>query len=104
MRFVETTIFTKLVEKLLPDVSYRMLQSSLMFKPDAGAVIKGSGGLRKIRWNLPGSGKRGSLRVIYYFDQTETIYMVFMYKKNDQSDLTPDQVKILKKLVEENLS
>lgn len=104
MRFVETSIFTKQVEKLLPDVSYRMLQSSLMYKPDAGAVIKGSGGLRKVRWKLPGAGKRGSLRVIYFFDRPETIYMVFMYKKNGQSDLTPEQVKILKKLVEENLS
>ena len=104
MRFVETSIFTKQVENLLPDVNYRMLQSSLMYRPDAGAVVKGSGGLRKIRWNLPGSGKRGSLRVIYYFDRPETIYMIFMYKKNDQSDLTPEQLKILKKLVEENLS
>ena len=104
MRFVETSIFTKQVAALLPDVSYRMLQSSLMYKPDAGAVIKGSGGLRKVRWKLPGAGKRGSLRVIYFFDRPETIYMIFMYKKNDQSDLTPEQVKILKKLVEENLS
>lgn len=104
MRFVETSIFTKQLEKLLPDVSYRMLQSSLMYKPDAGAVIKGSGGLRKVRWRLPGSGKRGSLRVIYFFDRPETIYMVFLYKKNDQSDLTPEQVITLKKLVEENLS
>jgi mRNA-degrading endonuclease RelE of RelBE toxin-antitoxin system len=104
MKFIETSIFTKQVEKLLPDVNYRMLQSSLMLKPDAGAVIKGSDGLRKVRWNLPGAGKRGSLRIIYYFDRPESIYMIFMYKKDDLSDLTPDQVKILKTLVEENLS
>ncbi len=66
-------------------------------------MIKGSGGIRKIRWNLPGSGKRGALRVIYYFDRPETIYMLFMYKKNEQKDLTPDQVKILKKALKENL-
>jgi len=104
MEFIETSIFTKQVLKLLPDSSYRILQSTLMLNPGAGAMIKGSGGLRKIRWNLPSAGKRGALRVIYYFDQPETIYMLFMYKKNKQEDLTPEQVKILKKAIKENLS
>ena len=103
MRFVETSVFTKQVTQLLPDSSYRILQSDIMNKPDTGAVIKGSGGLRKIRWALPGYGKRGSLRIIYYFDRPDTIYMIFMYKKNDQSDLTPEQLKILKRMVQENL-
>ena len=103
MEFIETSIFTKQVLKLLPDSSYRILQSALMLNPSAGAIIKGSGGIRKIRWNLPGSGKRGALRVIYYFDQSETIYMLFMYKKNEQEDLTAEQVKILKKALKENL-
>jgi hypothetical protein len=75
-----------------------------MLNPGAGAMIKGSGGLRKIRWNLSGSGKRGTLRVIYYFDQSETIYMLFMYKKNKQENLTLEQVKVLKKAIKENLS
>ncbi|MBM9538811.1 type II toxin-antitoxin system RelE/ParE family toxin [Desulfobulbus alkaliphilus] len=79
------------------------LQSFLMLNPEAGAIIKGSGGLRKVRWNLPGEGKRSALRVIYYFVQPETIYMVFLYKKNQQEDLTPEQIRILKKTVEENL-
>jgi len=68
---------------------------TLMINPDAGALIKASGGLRKVRWKLPGAGKRGSLRIIYYFDQPETIYMIFMYKKNEQEDLTPAQIKVL---------
>jgi len=59
MVFIETSIFTKAIERFLPDESYRMLQSVLMLRPDAGSVIRGSGGLRKIRWSLPGSGKRG---------------------------------------------
>lgn len=80
-----------------------MLQSFLMIKPDAGAVIKGSGGLRKVRWKLPGSGKRGALRLIHYWDSPEKIYMIFMYKKTEQEDLAPEQIKILKKLVEDNL-
>lgn len=103
MEFIETSIFTKQVLKLLPDASYRILQSALMLNPGAGAIIKGSGGLRKIRWNLPGAGKRGALRVIYYFDQPETIYMLFMYKKNKQEDLNFEQVKILKKVLKEHL-
>ena len=103
MEFIETSIFTKIIVKLLPDNSYRKLQSILMLNPGAGAIIKGSGGLRKIRWNLPGAGKRGALRVIYSFDQPETIYMIFMYKKSEQEDLTPEQIKILKKTVKESL-
>lgn len=103
MEFIETSIFTKQVVKLLPDQSYQKLQSILLLNPGAGAIIKGSGGLRKVRWNLPGAGKRGALRVIYYFDQPETIYMLFMYKKNEQEDLRREQVKILKKAIKENL-
>lgn len=104
MKFIETSIFTKQAQKLLPDESYRMLQSALMFRPDAGPVIIGSGGLRKIRWKLPGSGKRGALRLIYYWDPPENIYMIFIYKKTDQEDLTPLQIKALKKLIKENMS
>jgi len=104
MKFIETAIFTRLIQKLLPDESYRTLQMALMLRPDAGSVIKGSGGLRKIRWNLPGSGKRGGLRLIYYWDRPDDIYMIFLYKKTDQKDLTTDQIKTLKQLIEENMS
>jgi mRNA-degrading endonuclease RelE of RelBE toxin-antitoxin system len=104
MKFIETSIFTKLIQKLLPDESYRMLQMALMLRPDAGSVIKGSGGLRKIRWKSPGSGKRGGLRLIYYWDHPDDIYMIFIYKKADQKDLTTEQIKTLKQLIEENLS
>ncbi len=103
MKFIETSVFTKQILTLLPDTNYRLLQSALMIKPDAGAVIKGGGGIRKIRWNMPGSGKRGALRIIYYFEQPETIYMLFAYKKNEQEDLTAEQIKILKKAIQENI-
>jgi mRNA-degrading endonuclease RelE of RelBE toxin-antitoxin system len=66
--FIETSVFTREIKNLLPDEEYRMLQTALMFRPDAGDMIRGGGGLRKIRWNLPGRGKRGALRVIYYWD------------------------------------
>ena len=104
MLFIETSIFTKEIECLLPDDNYRMLQTALMLRPDAGSLIKGSGGLRKIRWNLPGTGKRGALRVIYYWSPPDTIFMLFPYRKTAQADLTPEQLKILRRMVKELLS
>lgn len=64
MIFIEPSIFTKEIQRLISDDSYRMLQTALMLRPDAGKLIRGSGGLRKIRWKLPGTGKRGALRII----------------------------------------
>jgi len=104
MIFIETSIFTKEITGLLPDESYRMLQAVLMLRPEAGSVIRGSGGLRKIRWNLPGSGKRGALRVIYFWSPPDTIFMLFPYRKAEQEDLTSDQLKLLRKMVKEFLS
>jgi len=102
MIFIETPIFTREVEHLLPDDSYRKLQQAILVRPEAGNLIQGSGGLRKIRWNLPGTGKRGSLRIIYYWDTpSDTIYMLLAYKKSKQEDLTQDQLKILSKLLKE---
>ena len=104
MIFVETSIFTKEIQNLISDDSYRMLQASLMLRPDAGSLIRGSGGLRKIRWNLPGTGKRGALRIIYYWDHPDTIFMLFPYRKTEHEDLTPDQLKLLRKMVRDSLS
>jgi hypothetical protein len=103
MIFVETSIFTKEIQNLIPDDVYRMLQTALMLRPDAGRLIRGSGGLRKIRWSLPGKGKRGALRVIYYWSPPETIFMLFPYRKAEQEDLTPEQLKLLRKMVKELL-
>jgi hypothetical protein len=69
-----------------------------------GRMISGSSGLRKLRWAVPGSGKRGSLRIIYFWDvPADTIYMLLAYAKSQQEDLTPDQLKVLGKLVKELL-
>ncbi len=86
------------------DDDYRMLQTVLMLRPDAGNIIKGAGGLRKIRWSLPGMGKRGALRIIYYWNPPDTIYMLFPYKKNEQEDLTRNQLRVLRQMVKEFLS
>ena len=65
MVIVETSVFTKQVLQLLTEDEYRKLQTLLVNRPDAAPIIKGSGGLRKIRWTIKGKGKRGGVRVIY---------------------------------------
>lgn len=104
MLFTETPIFTKLVTDLISDDEYRKIQLALVLRPEAGKIITGSGGLRKIRWKSGGSGKRGGLRLIYFWDVPEDrIYMLLIYKKAKQKDLNPNQLKILRNLVKELL-
>ena len=74
-----------------------------MIRPSAGSLIRGSGGLRKVRWKSPGEGKRGGLRIIYHWEAPDKIYMLFPYRKSEQEDLTPAQIKALSKLVKESL-
>ena len=94
MVFIETSIFTRLVCLLMEDEQYRELQSVLIDNPQAGAVIQGSGGLRKIRWRLAGQGKRGGVRIIYYgATRRNEIYMLYIYSKTVRSDLTRDQLR-----------
>lgn len=68
MVFIETPIFTREVQVLLPNDSYRQLQQALLVRPEAGNLIPGGGGLRKLRWRVARAGKRGGLRIIYYWD------------------------------------
>jgi len=102
MIIIETPIFTKQLLATLSDDEYRLFQNMLLERPDAGKVIPGSGGLRKLRLTAEGRGKRGGLRVIYYwFTAGGTIMLLFIYPKNVQDNLTTDQLKQLKKVVEE---
>jgi hypothetical protein len=102
MRFVETPVFTKRVKDLLPDEDYRTLQVALLLRPEQGPLIKGAGGLRKVRWAPKGIGKRGGVRVIYYWrPDKQVFYMLFAYAKTAQEDLTPDQLRVLARTVRE---
>ena len=102
MRFVETPVFTSTIRRHLDDEHYRHLQIALMLRPEQGPLIAGSGGLRKVRWAPPGSGKRGGLRVIYYWAPKERVfYMLYAYAKAQQGDLTAEQTRTLGRLVRE---
>ncbi len=101
---VETPVFTSSLRGLLSAEEYRQLQIALLLRPRQGALIRGSGGLRKLRWGAAGRGKRGGLRLIYYWEPSdELFYLLYTYLKNVQDDLTPGQVRILRGLVEEEL-
>lgn len=102
VRFVETHVFTDLVCRQLDDEDYRALQIALLLRPEQGPLIAGSGGLRKIRWGAQGRGKRGGMRLIYYWDKaSSTFYMLFLYKKSEQGDLSRVQVRTLARIVRE---
>lgn len=102
MIIVETSVFTKQVQKLLSKEAYRQLQLDLAKRPDLGAIIPGSGGLRKVRWGYQGQGKRSGVRVIYYWAvRNEHLLMLLMYPKNVQGNLSPAQLKMLKQIVKD---
>ncbi len=104
MEIIETPIFTKKIQDVLSDDEYRELQWALVVNPEAGALIPACSGLRKLRWAISGRGKRGGLRIIYYwYVKDEEIYMLFPYKKSEQEDLTKEQMKILIKYVKDGV-
>ena len=101
MVIIETPIFTKTIQSLMSEDDYRQLQSALVIRPDMGATIPGSGGLRKLRWRIPGRGKRGGVRVIYYWATSrEEVWMLLAYAKAKKEDLKPQQLKLLRRIVE----
>jgi hypothetical protein len=101
MIFIETPVFTRLITELVDDESYSELQKRLADDPEAGDLIQGSGGLRKIRMAAKGHGKRGGARVIYYYFVSQShVAMLLAYPKNAKDDLTAAQKKALKRLIE----
>ena len=96
MVIIETRIFTAIITSLLADEEYAKLQTELMENPGRGTLIQGSKGLRKYRFGAKGRGKRGGVRIIYYWlTPADRILMLFAYPKNKQNDLTKEQQKQL---------
>ncbi len=97
--FIETPLFTRLVTEYLSEGEYGELQVALMGNPEAGAIIPGSGGVRKLRWALRGRGKRGGLRVIYYLRSTQgLVWMLTLYPKNVAENIP---AHVLRKILKE---
>jgi mRNA-degrading endonuclease RelE of RelBE toxin-antitoxin system len=97
--FIETKLFSRLLGDYLTDDQYSQLQSALVEAPDRGALVPGSGGVRKLRWSQPGRGKRGGVRVIYYAKTHEgVIWMLTIYAKNEEQDIP---AHVLRKIKEE---
>ncbi len=102
MVFVETSIFSRALPDYLSDEGYRNLQSYLIERPDAGAIIQRSGGVRKVRWAAGGKGKSGGLRIIYYWMRSDDqIFLLTLYGKGDKADLSAAELKQVVKLIEE---
>ncbi len=99
MEFIETSIFTKLIYTYLSDDEYLGLQVFLLKYPEAGKIVPGSGGVRKLRWAMTGKGKRGGVRVIYYFKKRDSeIWMLTIYSKSEVENIP---AHILRKIAEE---
>ena len=102
MELIETSTFTRQVTDLLSDEEYGKFQSRLATNPGLGTLIKGGGGIRKIRAAVGSRGKRGGARVIYYWaPRKDLILLLYAYAKNVSADLTPRQVAQLAKVVKE---
>lgn len=102
MIFIEAPPFTRKIRQHLLDEEYGELQGCLMQNPEAGSVIQGTGGLRKLRWSDKNrnKGKRGGIRVIYYyFLSDQQILLLTLYGKNEKDDLSSDDKKIIKALL-----
>jgi hypothetical protein len=101
MVFIESAVFTRQVLELLSDEAYGRLQQCLAAQPKMGEVIQDTGGLRKIRWAMPGRGKSGGVRVIYFHVSVQAqCRMLLIYRKGVKDDLSAAEKKILRKLNE----
>ena len=99
--FIETRLFSKLVDQYLSDEEYASLQQKLISDPESGDLIPGSGGVRKIRWNVAGRGKRGGLRVIYFARVRQgIIWMLTLYPKNVTDNIPGYLLKRIKKEID----
>ncbi len=99
--FVESPLFTKQVHDYLTDIEYAIFQEYLAANPDMGNVVRGSGGVRKVRWSRRGTGKSGGVRVLY-FARTEAgqIWLLLIYAKSAVDSIPGHILKALKEEME----
>jgi mRNA-degrading endonuclease RelE of RelBE toxin-antitoxin system len=100
MVFIETSVFTRQIRDLVSDDHLRALQEWIATSPTVGNLIKGSGGCRKLRWNSTATGKRGGIRVIYYWMKDhDRVLLLLAYAKSRTDDLSQAQIKMLGEIV-----
>jgi hypothetical protein len=105
--FKEAPLFTRLLADYLTDDAYRRLQEALMGNPQLGDVMPGTGGFRKLRWqdSRRGTGKRGGLRLIYYYLTADhQIWFFTLYDKDEADELTAGEKKLLKQAIQTELN
>lgn len=100
IEFVETSIFTRQIKELATDDELKDLQAELIAQPDKGDIIKGTGGLRKVRMAVGNKGKSGSIRVLYVLALADRIYLVLAYPKSVKESLTAEEKAKLKQIVQ----
>jgi hypothetical protein len=101
MVIIETSIFTRQIQALMDDENYAEFQSELAGRPEMGDCISGGGGIRKVRIAAKGHGERGGARIIYYWAVADNqIFMLLAYAKNKQENLSKDQLRMLRVLVQ----
>lgn len=98
--FIESQVFTKFIGDYLNDDEYSALQHYMLEHPKAGPVIRGSGGVRKLRWNLRGKGKSGGVRVIYYIPDGDSFWMLTIYGKGDVDSIPGPMLKKIKEAID----
>ena len=99
--FIETPIFSKIADRYLSDDDYAELQDYLNDNPDAGDVIRASGGVRKLRWASKGQGKRAGVRIIYYLKlANEQVWMLTLYAKNVKTTIPAHILKQIKEMID----
>ncbi len=102
LEFIEVSSFSAIREEYFTDVEFHLLQLFLMGNPSAGSVVRGSGGVRKLRWGTARRGKRGGLRIIYYWIASDNqIYLITVYRKTEVSNLSRTAIKQIRELIRE---
>ena len=100
MRIFFTKTYERAVRKLLSEADRMEMEASIVADPRSGTLLRGTGGIRKLRWGMSGRGKRGGIRTIYFHHAgPKTIYMLTAYAKTEREDLTPADRKALSRLV-----
>jgi len=98
----ETPLFVRQADEVWGETEREAFISFIAWNPDAGDIVPETGGVRKIRWNRPGTGKRGGVRVIYFYHRADRpLYLLMVYAKARKENLSPDEKRAVRRLVSE---